>query len=68
MQDIILNLDNGSIMNLCMQPLKKVDPTQVKDILTKESISYDSVTAVSDIILIKEGLKKQKRVGENLPE
>ncbi len=59
--DVILNLDKGSIMNLCLAPLKKVDPTQVRDILTKDSVPYEDVTAVNDIILIKNKPTKQKK-------
>jgi sporulation protein YlmC with PRC-barrel domain len=54
-EEVILNLEKGVIMNLCLKPLKdaSAEPTEVKRILQEDSISYDTVSAADEVVLIK---------------
>lgn len=53
-EDVILNLEKGEVMRLSLRPFKgtSVSPEEVKKILQSESLSYDDVAEVGDIILI----------------
>jgi len=53
-EDVILNLDKGEVMRLSLQPFKgtTVSGEDVKKILQDESIAYDEVSEVGDIILV----------------
>ena len=53
-EDVILNLDRGEVMRLSLRAFKggQLPGDEVKKILQGESISYDDVTEVGDVILI----------------
>jgi sporulation protein YlmC with PRC-barrel domain len=64
-EDVILNLETGGIMSLCLKPLKgalSTDPNEMKRILKEENISYDNVEAVSEIVLVKSKPVREIRV------
>jgi sporulation protein YlmC with PRC-barrel domain len=52
-EDIILDIKKGEVMQLCFKPLKGVGLSAEtgKRILQTESIGYNEVVAVDDIIL-----------------
>jgi len=52
-EDVILNLEKGEVMRLSLQPFRsgQLPSEEVKRILQGESISYDEVVEVGDIIL-----------------
>jgi sporulation protein YlmC with PRC-barrel domain len=52
-EDVILNLDKGEVMRLCLQSFKGggLSSDDIKRVLSEESISYDDVVEVGDIIL-----------------
>ncbi|MFH1403878.1 MAG: PRC-barrel domain-containing protein [Candidatus Altiarchaeota archaeon] len=53
-QDVILNLEKGEIMRLSLQSFKGSSPSgeEVRRILRDESIPYEEVAEVGDIILV----------------
>jgi len=54
-EDIILNLQKGEIMRLTLAPLKSgfLSKTKVEEILKENSIGYQDVETVGDIVLVK---------------
>ncbi|GEM_PF-504635 len=54
-EDVVLNLEKGMVMSLCLKPLRGMSPgsTDVKKVLREESISYTDVSAVNEVVLIK---------------
>lgn len=52
-EDIILDIKKGEVMQLCFKPLKgaELSAEDGKKILQRESIGYNEVLAVDDIIL-----------------
>lgn len=56
-QDIILNLDKGEIMRLSLKPFKgaSLSSDEVKSILQGESLPFDEVVEVGDIIIVQKG-------------
>lgn len=54
-EDVILNLEKGEIMRLSLRPFKggQLPSEEVKKILQGESIGYDEVSEVGDIILVQ---------------
>ena len=54
-EDIILNLQKGEIMRLTLSPLKSgfLSKTKVEEILKDNSIGYQDVETVGDIVLVK---------------
>lgn len=54
-EDVILNLERGEVMRLSLKPLKGgvLKPEDVRSILKAETINYDDVVNVGDIILIQ---------------
>ena len=52
-EDVILNLEKGEVMRLSLRPFKggQLPTDEVKKILQGESISYDEISEVADIIL-----------------
>lgn len=63
-EDIILNLNEGVVVSLCLKPLdsKMTQPDEVKKVIL-ESINYEDVTGVGDIILVKSKPAKKSGVG-----
>jgi sporulation protein YlmC with PRC-barrel domain len=71
-EDILLNMEEGTIMSVYLKPLSggAVEQNELKRILKEEGISYDGVTNVSDIILTKsrpykDMHKSKKKVSES---
>jgi sporulation protein YlmC with PRC-barrel domain len=54
-EDIILNLQKGEIMRLTLAPLKSglLSKAKVEEILKENSIGYQDVDTVGDIVLVK---------------
>ncbi len=54
-EDIILNLQKGEIMRITLAPLKSgfLSKSKVEEILKENSISYQDVEEVGDIVLVK---------------
>jgi len=59
--DIILNLDSGEVMRLALKPFKgtQLSGDDIKQILQAESVAYDEVAEVGDIILIQKAPQVQ---------
>lgn len=58
-EDVILNIDKGEVMRLCLKSFKGkgLPSEEVKKILQEESIGYNEVSKVGDIILCKKNPK-----------
>lgn len=54
-EDIILNLQKGEIMRITLSPLKSgfLSKGKVEEILKENSIGYQDVEEVGDIVLVK---------------
>ena len=54
-EDIILNLQKGEIMRITLAPLKSgfLSKSKVEEILKENSIGYQDVEEVGDIVLVK---------------
>jgi sporulation protein YlmC with PRC-barrel domain len=54
-EDVILNLEGGGVMGLSLRTLHKLsrDPMEVRRVLREEVVSYDNVSAVGEIVLVK---------------
>jgi len=54
-EDVILNVDKGEVMRLCLKSFKGGTLTRddVNKVLQEESISYDDVVEVGDIVLVQ---------------
>ena len=52
-EDVILNLENGEVMRLSLKSLRArtLPSTEVKRILQKDSIGYNDVVRVGDIVI-----------------
>jgi sporulation protein YlmC with PRC-barrel domain len=52
-EEIILNLEKGGIMRLCLKPFRgdAQNDAEVRRILQQESISYEDVKEVGDIVI-----------------
>ena len=62
-EDIILNLEKGDIMRLSLKPLRgDVSSNEdVKRILQQESIPYNEVLEVGDVILVEKSPTPNKK-------
>ncbi|ODS42771.1 MAG: hypothetical protein MSIBF_05645 [Candidatus Altiarchaeales archaeon IMC4] len=62
-QEVILNLDKGEIMQLSLQPFRSntVSTEEVKRILQSECVNYADVTEVGDIIICQKEPKPPKK-------
>ncbi len=54
-EDVILNLEEGEVMRLSLRTFRgaRLPSDEVRRILTEDSISYDDVVEVGDIILVE---------------
>lgn len=54
-EDIILNLQKGEIMRITLAPLKSgfLSKSKVEEILKENSVGYQDVEEVGDIVLVK---------------
>lgn len=62
-EDVILNLENGEIMRLSLRSFKggALPADEVKRVLQSESIGYNEVKEVGDIIIIEKAPAPAKR-------
>ena len=63
--DIILNLEQGEIMQLTLSPLKS-SGQDIRRALQEEAIPYNEVIKVGDIILCKKNPHKEGKPRENI--
>jgi sporulation protein YlmC with PRC-barrel domain len=58
-EDIILNLQKGEIMRITLAPLKSgfLSKSKVEEILKDNSVGYQDVDEVGDIVLVKPTVK-----------
>jgi len=60
-EDVILNLERGEVMRLSLQSFKgDISAENGKKILQDETIGYNEVDAVGDIILCQKNLKMRE--------
>jgi sporulation protein YlmC with PRC-barrel domain len=59
--DIILNLEQGEIMQLTLSPLKPSVGQDIRRALQEETIPYSEVIKVGDIIICKKNPRKEGR-------
>lgn len=54
-EDVILNLDSGEVMRLCLRSFRArtLPEAEVKRILQTESIGYNEVVEVGDVVICK---------------
>lgn len=62
-EDVILNLETAEVMRLCLRSFKAktLPDDEVKKILQNESIGYNEVIKIGDIVLCKENPRKVPR-------
>lgn len=58
--DVILNLEQGEIMQLSLTPLRTVG-TDIRRALQEETIPYDEVVRIGDIIICKKNPRREGR-------
>ena len=54
-EDVILNVDKGEVMRLCLHSFKGsgLSRDDINRVLQDESVSYDEVLEVADIVLVQ---------------
>jgi sporulation protein YlmC with PRC-barrel domain len=62
--DIILNIEKGEIMQLSLRHLKVVEGMDVRRILQEETIPYDEILRVGDVIICKKNPRREGRSRE----
>jgi sporulation protein YlmC with PRC-barrel domain len=62
-EDVILNLETAEIMRLSIRPFRAntLPPEEVKKIISEESVGYEEVIRVGDVILVKRNPAKLGR-------
>lgn len=62
-EDVILNLETNEVMRLCLRSFKAktLPDTEVKRILQTESIGYNDIIEVGDIVICKKNPKIEGR-------
>ncbi|MBN2014209.1 MAG: PRC-barrel domain-containing protein [Candidatus Altiarchaeota archaeon] len=61
--DIILNLEQGEIMQLSLSPLRTLG-TDVRRVLQEETIPYEEVIRIGDIIICKKNPRREGKTKE----
>ncbi|MFH1095192.1 MAG: PRC-barrel domain-containing protein [Candidatus Micrarchaeota archaeon] len=51
-QDVLIDLEQGKIVRLVMEPLSNVSKEEAKRVLREKSVLYSSVKSVEDVILV----------------
>ena len=51
-QDILLDLEEGRILRLTMEPLTNISKDEAKRILREKSVLYSSVKSVEDVVVV----------------
>jgi len=61
-EDVILNVDKGEVMRLCLQSFRGggLSRDDINRVLQEESVSYDEVIEVGDIILVQKAPSPKK--------
>jgi sporulation protein YlmC with PRC-barrel domain len=62
-EDVVLNIDTGEIMRLSLKSFKAntLPPEEIKRIIQEESIGYNEIRSVSDVIICAKNPKKEGR-------
>ena len=62
-EDVVLNIDTGEIMRLSLKSFKAntLPSEEIKRIIQEESIGYNDVRSVSDVIICAKNPKKEGR-------
>jgi len=69
-EDVVLNIETGEVMRLSLKSFKAntLPPEEIKKIIQEESIGYNEVISVSDIIICAKNPKKKGRKPEKHTE
>jgi sporulation protein YlmC with PRC-barrel domain len=61
-EDVILNLEQGEIMRLCLRSFRDsgLSNDEVRRVIQEDSVSYDEVVEVGDIVLVQKAPTPQK--------
>jgi len=51
-QDILIDLEEGKIIRLTMEPLVNISKDEAKRILREKSVLYSSVKSVEDVVVV----------------
>ncbi len=51
-QDILIDLEQGKIVRVVMEPLANVSKEEAKRILKEKSVLYSSVKSVEDVVVV----------------
>lgn len=51
-QDILIDLEQGKIVRIVMEPLSNVSRDEAKRILRERSVLYNSVRSVEDVVVV----------------
>ncbi|MDE1798171.1 MAG: PRC-barrel domain-containing protein [Candidatus Micrarchaeota archaeon] len=54
-QDILIDLEQGKIVRMVMEPLSSVSKDEAKRILKEKSVLYSSVKSVEDVVVVTKG-------------
>lgn len=62
-EDVILNVDKGEIMRVCLQSFRGGGLTRedINKVIQDDSISYDDVVEVGDIMLVQKGPQPKRQ-------
>ena len=61
--DVILNLNKGEVMQLSLKPFRSgaLEGTDIRKVLQEESIPFDEITRIGDIILCRKNPRTEKK-------
>ena len=51
-QDVLLDLEQGKIVRIVMEPLSNVSKEEAKRVLREKSVLYSSVKSVEDVVVV----------------
>lgn len=51
-QDVLIDLEQGKIVRMVMEPLASVSKDEAKRILREKSVLYSSVKSVEDVVVV----------------
>ncbi len=60
-QDFIIDLEEGKVYKIVLEPLRLVSKQDIVQILKKKTVDYSKVVAVKDIILIDKNKVVQQK-------
>ena len=68
--DVILNLESGEVMRLSLRPFRanELPKEEVKKIIQEESIGFDEVVKLGDIIICRRNPAKLRKNPHKLAE